>query len=72
MTKLTQTHNMETYVPVNLETITAQQKADTLNSLIFLTEKRVGHLKSYICDNFSKLDTVQVTRKRALPCLQYL
>ena len=45
---------MHTYEPVDPETMTEQQKAEALNSLIFLTEKRNGDVKSRMCGNGSK------------------
>ena len=47
--ELTQMHAMDTHVPVYPETMTVQQKADALNSLIFLTEKRDGCVKYCMC-----------------------
>ena len=47
-------HYRETYKPANPDTMAAQQKADALNSLIFLTEKQDEHIKSCMCDNGSK------------------
>ena len=47
--ELTQLHDMETYVPMDPDKMTRQQKAEALNSLIFLTKKRDGRIKSRSC-----------------------
>jgi len=52
--ELTQMHDMHTYVPIDPESMTPQQKSETLNSLIFLTEKRNGDVKSRMCGDGSK------------------
>ena len=64
--ELTQRHDMHTYEPIDPDTMTRQQKSEALNSLIFLTEKRNGDVKSRMCGDGSVVnkDTVQDTRKR--------
>ena len=52
--ELTQMHDMHTYVPIDPESMTPQQKSETLNSLIFLPEKRNGDVKSRMYGNGSK------------------
>ena len=44
--ELTQIHELETYVPVDPDKISAENKALALESLLFLVEKRNGKLKS--------------------------
>ena len=45
---------MQTYEPIDPETMTRQKKSGALNSLIFLTEKRNGDVKSRMCGDGSK------------------
>ena len=52
--ELTQMYNMQTYIPVDPETMKPQQKSEALNLLIFLTEKRDGKVKSCMRSNSSK------------------
>ena len=47
--ELTQLHNMETYVPMDPDKMTPQQRSEALNSLMFLVEKRDGRIKSRAC-----------------------
>ena len=47
--KLTQLHDIETYIPMEPDEMTPQQKSEALNSLIFLTEKRDGCVKWCRC-----------------------
>jgi hypothetical protein len=52
--ELTQLHTMATYVPMDSSKMTKAQKQAALNSLIFLTEKRDGRIKSCACSDGSK------------------
>ena len=52
--ELTKMHDMHTYKPVDPATMTRQQKSEALNSLIFLTEKHNGIVKSRMCGDGSK------------------
>ena len=52
--ELTQMHDMHTHEAIDPETMTRQQKSEALNSLIFLTEKRNGTIKSRMCGDSSK------------------
>ena len=45
---------MQTYIPVDPESMTPHQKSEALNSLIFFTEKRGGYVKLRMCDNGNK------------------
>ena len=47
--ELTQLHDMETYVPMDPDKMTPQQKSEALNLLMFLVEKRDGRIKSHAC-----------------------
>ncbi len=57
-------HDIHTYEPIDPETMTRQQKSEALNSLIFLTEKRNGDVKSRMCGDGSKQRRRPDTRKR--------
>jgi hypothetical protein len=52
--ELQQLHDYETYTPVYAHELTADQKKQALASLIFITEKRCGRIKSRACVNGSK------------------
>ena len=52
--ELTQLHDMATYVPMDAYKITKEQKDAELKSLIFLTEKQDGRIKSCTCADGSK------------------
>jgi hypothetical protein len=47
--ELRQLHDYHTYTPVYAHELTAEQKREALNSLIFITEKRCGKIKSRAC-----------------------
>ena len=51
--ELTQLQDMKTYVPMDPDKMTRQQKAEALNSLMFLVEKRDGRIKLRACTNRS-------------------
>ena len=44
-------HDYATYTPVHAHELTAEQRAEALASLIFITEKRCGRIKSRACVN---------------------
>ena len=44
---------MDMYVPVDPDSLTPQQKAEAMRSLMFLTEKRDGCTKARVCANGS-------------------
>ena len=52
--ELTQMHDVHMYETIDPATMTPQQKSEALNSLIFLTEKRNGDVKSRMCGDGSK------------------
>ena len=54
MKELQQHHDMETYHPVDPKTLTYEQRREALQSLIFLTEKRTGEVKTRSCADGSK------------------
>ena len=47
--ELTTVHTMNTFVPVAQESLTREQKLRALRSLLFLTKKRCGRIKSRFC-----------------------
>lgn len=47
--ELQQLHDYKTYTPVYAHELTPEQKREALNSLIFITEKRCGRIKSRAC-----------------------
>ena len=51
--ELKQLHDYVTYTPVHTHKLTADEKKQVLASLIFLTEKRCGKIKSRACVNGS-------------------
>jgi hypothetical protein len=51
--ELKQLHDYGTYVPVDAQELTPEQKKQALASLIFITEKRCGRIKSRVCVNGS-------------------
>jgi hypothetical protein len=51
--ELKQLHDYGTYVPVDAQELTPEQKKQALASLIFITEKRCGRIKSRACVNGS-------------------
>ena len=51
--ELRQLHDYVTYVPVHPEELTKEQKQQALASLIFITEKRCGKIKTRACVNGS-------------------
>ena len=51
--ELTQLHDVKTYVPMDPDKMTPQQKVKAMNSLIFLTKKRDGRIKSCACADSS-------------------
>jgi len=52
--ELTQIHDMDTYIPVDSDKLTAKQKRKAMESLIFLTENHDGRIKSRMCGDGSK------------------
>ena len=52
--KLQQLHNMVTFIPVHAHELTREQQKQALASLMFMTEKRCGCVKSRACANGSK------------------
>ena len=51
--ELRQLHDYVTYVPVHAHELTPDQKRQALASLIFITEKRCGRIKTRACANGS-------------------
>ena len=51
--ELRQLHDYVTYVPVHAHELTADQRKQALASLIFITEKRCGRIKTRACANGS-------------------
>ena len=51
--ELKQLRDMKTYETVHTRELTRQERKDVLSSLMFLTEKRCGKLKSHACANGS-------------------
>ena len=51
--ELRQLHDYVTYIPVRPEDLTPEQKKQALASLIFITEKRCGRVKTRACVNGS-------------------
>eukprot|EP00956_Cyclotella_meneghiniana_P028301 scaffold65295_cov71-Cyclotella_meneghiniana.AAC.14 len=49
--ELQQLHDLVTYTPVHAKDLTDKQRRDALASLIFLTEKRCGRVKTRACVN---------------------
>ena len=47
--EFTQMHTMHTFNPVDLKTLSKQEKIDSIASLMFLTQKRDGRVKSRHC-----------------------
>ena len=47
--ELQQLHDYKTYTPVFAHELTPEQRREALNSLIFITEKRCGRVKSRAC-----------------------
>ena len=54
MKELQQHHDMETYHPVDPKSLTAAQRREAVNSLIFLIQKRTGEVKTRSCADGSK------------------
>jgi hypothetical protein len=52
--ELQQLHDMVTYTPVHAHELTREQRKEALSSLMFLTEKRCGRVKTRACANGSK------------------
>jgi hypothetical protein len=52
--ELQQLHDYATYTPVHAHELTPDEKKQALASLIFITEKRCGRIKSRACVNGSK------------------
>ncbi len=52
--ELQQLHNMATFIPVHAHELTREQRKQALASLMFMTEKRCGRVKSRACANGSK------------------
>jgi hypothetical protein len=52
--ELQQLHDMVTYFPVHAHELTREQRKEALSSLMFLTEKRCGRVKTRACANGSK------------------
>jgi len=55
--ELQQLHDMVTFIPVNTHELTREQRKQALASLMFMTEKRCGRVKSRACTNGSKQRT---------------
>ena len=53
--ELQQHHDMETYFPVDPDTLTQKQRKEALNSLMFLMEKRDKSVKARSCADGSKM-----------------
>jgi hypothetical protein len=51
--ELRQLHDYVTYIPIHAHELTQEQKKQALASLIFLTEKRCGRIKTRACVNGS-------------------
>eukprot|EP00956_Cyclotella_meneghiniana_P026461 scaffold57247_cov37-Cyclotella_meneghiniana.AAC.7 len=51
--ELKQLHDYVTYIPVHAHDLTPKQRRDALASLIFITEKRCGRIKTRACVNGS-------------------
>ena len=49
--ELTQLHDMETFIPVDGNKLSYEDRKEALNSLLFITEKRDGRIKSRMCAN---------------------
>ena len=49
-----QLHDMVTFIPVHAHELTREQRKQALASLMFMTEKRCGRVKSRACANGSK------------------
>ena len=49
MKEFNQHHAMDTYILVDLDSLTPQQKSEAMRSLMFLTKKRDGHTKARMC-----------------------
>ena len=47
--ELTQLHGMATYIPMDASKMTKEQKTATMRSLMFLTDKQEGRIKSRGC-----------------------
>ena len=52
--ELQQLHDMVTFLPVHAYDLTRKQRKEALASLMFMTEKRCGRVKSRACANGSK------------------
>lgn len=51
--ELQQLHDYETYIPIHAHELTEEQRLQALASLIFITEKRCGRIKTRACVNGS-------------------
>jgi hypothetical protein len=65
--ELRQLHDYATYVPVNARELTPEQKKEALASLIFITQKRCGRIKSRACVNGSTQRTYIPKENTASP-----
>jgi hypothetical protein len=52
--ELQQLHDMVTFIPVHAHELTREQRKQALASLMFMTEKRCGRIKTRACANGSK------------------
>jgi hypothetical protein len=59
MSELKQIHDMGTYVPLDPKKMTRKEKVEALASLVFITEKRDGRVKTRQCAVGSKQRTYE-------------
>ena len=57
--ELTQHHDLTTFTPMDPSKLTRKQRVEAVSSLLFLTEKRDGKLKSRMCADGSKQRTYE-------------
>jgi hypothetical protein len=65
--ELKQLHDYGTYTPVHAHELTSEQRKEALASLIFITEKRCGRIKSRACVNGSTQRTYIPKENTASP-----
>jgi hypothetical protein len=67
--ELQQLHDYETYISVDAHELTEEQRIQALASLIFITEKRCGRIKTRACVNDSTQQDYIPKETTALPTL---
>ena len=62
-----QLHNRDVFTPILPTEVTDKEKYKAINSLIFITEKRVGSVKARACANGS-VQTKYITKEDKFNC----